>query len=248
MNILSSAWFENPPKSVEKLLWTSMNFRSNLRWITIGKHLNSFYRYLLCNDLSLIFFSPQVHYSVLRLAIRISGSSVHKSGRKWALPLLFVIVVHQTRFQLFSLSQITSPFLQLRFIPGTNPHLPLFPLLSWCLDTTHTYDKIVPSLVQVHWRPAQCDLKRLEIIPSSICLAITFLLATSIWGKLSLSQTLMWLTSVCTLGTLLKKRLLYSVVIHLFLFCDAISHILCTLFMHAEQFLGSLANTRTPSH
>lgn len=172
-------------------------------------------RVILCSDLP--FTSVRVLY------INLAGSKLS--------PYFLLLFIKQ-RFNSFLcpksqvLSYISLQYLS-RFILCTNPHLPLFSLLSWCLDTTHTYGKIVPLLVQVHRRPAQHDLKRLEIIPSSIYLAITFLLATTIWGKLSLSQTIMWLASVCTLGILLKKRLVYRVVIF---FCFVI--ILATFYVH----------------
>lgn len=135
MSIPFSAWFESPPKSVERLPWTSMNFRSNLRWITVGQHLNSFYRYLLCNDLLLIFFFPKrvilcsdlPFTSVGVLYINLAGSKLS--------PYFFLLFIRQ-RFNSFLcpksqvLSYSSVQYLS-RFIPRTNPHLPLFPLLSW---------------------------------------------------------------------------------------------------------------------
>lgn len=95
------------------------------------------------------------------------------------------------------------------FIPWANPHLPLLPLLSWYLDTTYTHGKTVPLLAQPHRRWARRDLKSLEVIPSSVCLAITFLSAASLPGRLSLSQTLVRLASVCRLGISFRTRLSY---------------------------------------
>lgn len=45
------------------------------------------------------------------------------------------------------------------------------------------------------------------------------------------------------ISILLKTRLSWQVVTQQFLFCDALSHILFTVFMHAEHFLESLFGT-----
>ena len=213
MSILSSTWFESPPELVERLPWTSTNFRSNLRWITVGQHLNSFYRYLLSNDLlifsckDVILCSDLPFTSVGALYINLAGSEL---SPYFMLLLMFTRQGFNSFLCLKSqVPSYSSVHYLSSFIPWTNPHLPLLPLLSWCLDSIHTHDKTVRLLAQVHQRPAQSDPKRLEMVPSSVCLAITFLLGALLPGKLSLTQTLLWLASVCRLGIPLKTRLSY---------------------------------------
>lgn len=213
MSILSSAWFESPLNLVERLPWTSMNFRSNLRWITVGQHLNSFYRYLLSNELLLIFFPKHVilcsdlpFTSVGVLYINLAGTELSP----YFLSLLFLRQGFNSFLRLkCQVPSCSSVQYLSSFIPWTNPHLPLLPLLSSYLDTTYTHGKTVPLLAQVHRRRAWRHLKSLEVIPSSVCLAITFLSAASLPGRLSLSWTLVWLASVCRLGIPLKTRLSY---------------------------------------